>query len=70
MEKTLLNAVVRLPAEMVTQLQDECEEFRFDLDELISLTLIAAISGNIDSGVGCLYEKINWKGMKEQGLCE
>ena len=71
MNKALLNVVLRVSEETASRLQDEAEEFRFDFDELVSLTVEAAVRGLVERGqTECLYERIDWAAMKEQGLCE
>lgn len=70
-EKVLLNVILRLPVEVWTELQDQMEEFNFGQDELISIVVMAAVLGLVESGKrGCLYERIDWIRMRERGLCE
>jgi len=53
------------------RLQDECEEFNFELDEFLSYVIMAVVYEAMDrNGKGDpIYHKINWKKLRERGLC-
>lgn len=66
----LLNVNLHLPEKLISQLQDECEEFSFELEEYLSAVLISAANNKMDCCGGCFYERIDWSWMKKEGLCE
>ena len=71
MERSLINLVLRIPSSILQEIQDECDEFNFGLDEFVSLIVAAAVVGKIESGTkGCIYERIDWAFLKEKGICE
>lgn len=70
MNKSLMNLVLRLPEEDLATLQDEAEEFSSNrLDEYVSLILSAVVRGHLgEVSLGSIYERIDWKAMKKEGL--
>ena len=71
MMRALSNVELRLTEDVLQELQDEAEEFNFDLNEYMSLVLIAVTHGKVGKGMmGSLFERIDWNWMREQKICE